>query len=182
MRCGDWLSPRPGHVLLRLPWFNRFGRAALGDLDRVVIISNRQTHVSAPWQPRTCNALVGGVRDHLQHLLGPRTVVEVAEEAKILVDLHCAVSASVLVVATWGSSFGHWAAMLGRACVIVLPTLLGLEGHAIAAKHGDPIGWRRGLYYVPAARDDWVRVADYPPSVWSVPERALALLRANRSK
>ena len=106
----------------------------------------------------------------------------------ILEDLHCATSARVLIVASWGTSFGHWAAMLNAGCAVVMPQLSGIRSlkspksigdertGVVGGKHLEPLTWREGLHYVRAARAQWVHVPDLNASALASPEAALGLL------
>ena len=201
MRCGDYLNRRRGHVLLRLDWIDTFARTALdpAHIDRVVIVSNRRTHLGAAAKTpngkkrsHVCTAIVEALKRRLEGLLGPGgPPVSLAPEVGIYEDLYCATTARVLIIASWGTSFGHWASLLSRGCAIVVPQLRGIaalnddlphlrgggDGDAIVgSKHLEPIAWREGLHYVWAERTQWVHVADMNESVFADAHRAVAAL------
>ena len=169
-------------------------------LERVVIVSNRKTHNGgskevgktgqAGQRYHVCTALVNAMRERLRRLLGPRgPTIEISREESVLEDLNCATSAQALVVASWGTSFGHWAGLLSRGCRVVMPQLEGISAISddksgnvhersptVGSKHLEPIAWRDGLQYVRARRSQWVHVPDVNQSVFLSPTQALVLL------
>lgn len=198
MRCGDYLGPRRGHLLLKYSWLDGVAPLAFARVSHVVIVTNRKTHVGgrlgkgkssrsegATRISAACVALADALRTRLTRLLGPSgPPVSLAPEVGIYEDLHCATSARVLVVASWGTSFGHWAALLSQACTVVLPQLQGLVASlsdgggrpVVGGKHQEPIAWHGRLRYVAATRAQWVHVPDLKNASVLGAKDALAIL------
>ena len=176
MRCGDYLSAQKGHIMLRLDWFDGFAKDALASVSHVIILSNQNSH-GPTWAAPVCAAVISRIRRRLQRLLGPNgPQVSVRAEQDIFQDLHCMTQAEVLIVASWGSSFGLWVSLLNAGCTVVLPYLRGVGSRDVGGKHLEPIAWRDGLHYVAASREQWVHVPDHNQSIWKDPHAVLQLL------
>ena len=173
LRCGDFLGhSKQGHVLLKFAWLEGMAKAAFRDVSRVFIVANRATHASAS-HAAVCEAIVWGLQERLQHQL-PHATVSVAVERTSLEDFVCLTRAHVLVIAGWGSSFGHWAGMLNDGCAVVMPILQ--TGLRIGSKHGFPIAMREGLHYMQVPRSLALHIDEYNSSVLNSPAVMLALL------
>lgn len=176
MRCGDYLTVHQGHIMLRLDWLDGFAKAALAGVGHVIILSNQNSH-GPTWAAPVCAAVISRMRRRLQRLLAPNGPhVSVRAEQSILQDLHCMTHAEVLIVASWGSSFGHWVSLLNTGCTVVMPYLRGVGSRDVGGKHLAPIAWRDGLHYVAARREQWVHVPDHNQSIWKDPHAVLKLL------
>jgi hypothetical protein len=124
-----------------------------------------------------CVAIVEALRTRLAKLLGPSgPPVSVCPEIGIFDDLHCATQADVLVVASWGTSFGHWASLMNPSCAVIVPQLQGVSTIDAGGKHLEPIRWREGLRYVKARREQWVHVNDQPEEMFRSSRSAVRAL------